>query len=140
MWHGYVGIEDLGLTVAQRNTLVTALRTLGPAIDPQPARKNHWRARLDDKAVIFEALFNDQDWTIATIKGRLAGIFGISAAQINHTQTSSVYGPVITFQYPGATNKLRMIAFAGINSTWQQSRQAAFQYIFDNLVAWQVNP
>ncbi|HSB65037.1 MAG TPA: hypothetical protein VLD65_00570, partial [Anaerolineales bacterium] len=136
MWHGYVGIEDLGLTVNQRNTLVAALRQLGPASDPQPARLNHWRVRLDDKAVIFEALFNDQDWTVETIKTRLAGIFGIDPALINHTTTSSVYGPVIVFKYPSNTNKLRMIAFAGVNATWEQSRQACSQYLLDNLLAW----
>ena len=31
MWHGYFGIENLALNDSQRDTLVTALRALGPA-------------------------------------------------------------------------------------------------------------
>ena len=132
MWHGYAGIEDLGLTVAQRQTLVDALEQLSANGHPQPSHRNHWRVRLDNKAVIFEAEFNGEDWTVETIKTRLANIFSIAPGQINHVITSSAYGPVVTFRYPGSTSKLRMIAFAGINSTWVQSRQAAVSYLFDN--------
>ncbi len=136
MWHGYVGIEDLGLTANQRNTLVNALRTLGPGQDDQPAHLCHWRTRNDGLAIIFEAEFADADWTIDSIKSRLATIFGVNPSLISATQTSSEYGPVVTFQYPAGTNKLRMIAFAGVNTDWELSRQAAAHYVLDNLAAW----
>ncbi len=138
MWHGYVGIEDLALTVAQRNTLITALRTLGPATDPQPARLMRFRARNDNKAAIFEALFQDQDWTVDAIKARLGSIFAVNPGLITHSTVSSDYGPAVTFQYPAGTSRLRMIAFAGVNANWEVSRLACTHYLLDNKAAWQL--
>ena len=48
--HTYIGIEDLGLTVPQRQTLIEALKKLGPASHPQPSHLCHHRIRLDGKA------------------------------------------------------------------------------------------
>lgn len=135
MWHGYIGIENLGLTDAQRNQLVAHLKTLGPASDPQPAHLCHWRTRLDNQAGIFEALFAEDTISIDAVKSTLGQIFSVDPATISHTVTSSAYGPVVTFARGG--NKLRLIQFGGVGSAWMASGDACRAYLKANSAAWE---
>ena len=123
-WHGYFAIEDLGLLPAQRDALIAELRALGPSADPQPARLNHWRTRLDNAAAIFEALFDEDTLTVAAFKNRLALLFVVNPDTIDtslqgHTFDTLVT-PVVTFSRTG-TDYLRLALFGGPSATWAES-------------------
>lgn len=134
--HFYAGIENLALNASQRQTLIQALEALGESnADSQPARRNHWRVRTDGDAVIFEALFNEDHWTIAAMKARLAAIFGVAVGTISHTVSNVAYGTVVTFIH-SSVQRLRMIAFGGASATYAESQQAAQAYLAANAVAW----
>lgn len=133
----YYGVENLGLTDAQRDVLAEALRQLGANNHPSPSRRNHWRVRLDGQVVIFEGLFNDSDWTALTIRQYLADIYGIDPATINYATTSTAYGPVVTYSRPAGTPRLRLIAFGGLLATWEQSHDQVLSYLAANRAAWE---
>jgi len=132
MWHGYFGIENLALNDAQRAELVAALRVLGPSSDPQPARLIHWRTRLDGNAAIFEALFDENLLSIDAMKDRLAAIFNISPAMIDHTLTIFHFGtgntPVAVFSRNG-TDYIRMALFGGVGADWMESGDECRAYL-----------
>jgi hypothetical protein len=111
------------------------LRALGSNTHPNPCMRNHWRVRLDNQAVIFEANFNDEDWTVATIRQRLANIFGVNVTLVTANTTTTAYGPVVTISYSG-TARLRMIAFGGLLATWAQSHDLVLAYLAANKAAW----
>ena len=131
-WHGYFAIEDLNLNDNQRDTLVDVLKALGPKTHPQPACLNHWRTRLDGDAAIFEALFDESLLTVEAMKDRLAAIFGISPATIDHTLTIFHFGPgstpVVVFSRNG-TDYLRMALFGGPDATWEESGDEVRAYL-----------
>lgn len=137
--HVYFGIENLNLTNAQRNQLVTALQDLGANNNSvQPAERNHWRIRLDNDAAIFEALFDEDSISISTMKNYLANIFSVQASTIDHATQPTQYGLMITFSRT-ATDYLRMVAFGYVSGwpSWSDSREAVLQYLSDNSAAWE---
>lgn len=138
--HVYMGLENISLNAAQKNQLVTALQQLGPIQAANPAHRNHWRVRLDGNAVLFEALFDDDDLTVASVKGYLASIFNIQASSISHTLTTPTFAarptPVATFRYNG-TDYLRVAVFGGPTATWAQSREETLAYLAANAAAWE---
>jgi hypothetical protein len=138
--HLYFGIENLNLTAPQKATFIEALQGLGQNNSgDKPNEKNHWRVRLDNDAVIFEALFDESNLTIAAIKARLATIFGVAVGTISHsTSQNATYGLIVTFPH-SAQNKTRMVAFGNNGSAWgtiAQSRAAAQAYLAANAAAW----
>lgn len=135
-WHGYFGIESLSLTDNQRNTLVKALRRLGPGNHSQPCKLCHWRVRPDGLAAIFEAEFDEDHLTIAAFKNRLATIFNVSASNITHATTTAYNSPVVTFKYNNV-NQLRLALFGGTGASWEESRTAAVAYLAANREAWE---
>ena len=139
-WHGYFAIEDLGLNANQRQTLIDALRRLGPATDSQPARLCHWRMRLDDRAAIFEAAFNEDNLTVDAFKARLAAIFGVDPVTIDHRLQSVTFDsrptPIATFSHSG-TDYLRMALFGGPGATWEQGRIEVLAYLAVNRDEWE---
>jgi len=143
MVHIYFGIENLALNDAQRATLVDALRALGPSSHPSPACLCHWRTRLDSQAAIFESLFDEDTITIDAFKNRLATIFNVDPATIDHainritlavretavvtfSRTGTDYLPVAFFGYDGATWP-----------TWQQSHLECLAYRAANAAEWE---
>ena len=134
-WHGYIGIENVGLSATQRATLIAELRTLGPASDPQPARLNHWRTRLDNEAAIFEALFNEGALTVARFKQRLATIFGVDPTTISDATQATQFGPLMTFS-KGGTDYLRFLLFGGKGAAWMESGDGARAYLAANAGEW----
>lgn len=139
--HFYLGIENLNLNAAQRQTLVDALKALGPASDPQPARLCHWRTRLDGDAAIFEALFNEDNVTIQAFKNRLADIFSVDPATIDHATVTQHFAggdtPVVTFSRLG-TDYLRFALFGGAGATWMESGNECRGYLALNKAEWEV--
>ena len=135
MIHTYFGIENIALNDAQRAELIDALRKLGPDQDPQPARLCHWRTRLDGQAAIFEALFNEDNITIAAFKNRLGNIFDVDPDSITHAVVFPTFDhlstAVVTFGRNG-TDYLR-VAFFGYNGTdwptWEQSGDECRAYL-----------
>ena len=136
MTRQYYGIENLALNDTQRQTLIDALKQLGDNQSVYPNFRNHRRVRLDGDAVIFEGKFNDADWTIDSIKNKLANIFSISAAVITDSVNQTVYGPVVTFG-AGETDRLRMVAFGGLLATWEESHDAVLDYLSNNHLDWE---
>jgi len=140
MWHGYLAIENLALSAAQRGLLVDALRALGPKSDPQPAHLCHWRTRLDNDAAIFEALFDEDTLTVEAFKRRLAEIFGVSWVTIGSALSSVTFAeratPIVVFSRSGM-DYLRMALFGGTDATWEQSRIECLAYLAANLEAWE---
>lgn len=137
MTRQYYGIEALSLTTAQKQTLVDALKLLGRnSLHPNPCYRNHWRVRLDNNAVIFEGDFDDSNWTVISIRDRLAAIFNVAANLITSSTASTAYGPVVTYTY-ASQQRIRMIAFGGLLATWTQSHDAVLAYLRANLAAWE---
>lgn len=131
MWHGYILVEDLGMTVNQRETLIDFFKTLGENNSTQPAFRNHRRIRLDSKAVIFEARFNKDNLTIQKFKDKLAEIFNIEASEILHSASNGF----VTFAKNG--DKLLTTLFGGNNSTWEESRLSCSAYLKTNQLLWE---
>ena len=98
-WHGYMGIENLALNASQKADLITALRALGNQTGDQPNLISQFRARLDNEAAIFEAVFADDDLTIPAVKQYLAG-HGLDVR--THVQ-SGAWVTSITLRPPGAS-------------------------------------
>lgn len=136
--HVYIGIENLALTVTQRNTLVARLQSLGALnTSAQPAERNHWRIRTDNQAAIFEAAFDENTITIAAVKQYLATIFNVDVSTITHSSQMVSYGLLITL-IRSATNQIRLVLFGydGGIPTWQQSGAAVRAYLAANAAAW----
>jgi hypothetical protein len=133
----YFFIEDLGLTVDQRQTLVNVLKAWGLRNDSLlPNERNHWAIRPDGKAVIFEAVFDADNLTVLWFRTKLSQIFSVSLTSITATTVSTIYGPLATFKYL-TTNKLRMGIFGGVTATWDESHIAVLQYLSDYKDLWQ---
>jgi len=135
-WHGYFYIEDLGLTDQQRLTLVDIFKARGVRNNgPFPHERNHWRIRKDDKAAIFEAVFEADELTTLWVRTRLAEIFSVPVANITASSTTTEYGPLLTFKYQ-TVNKLRLGIFAGLSATWQESWEAVRHFLIDFQLDW----
>lgn len=139
-WHGYLGIENINLNSSQRQTLVQAIRALGPSNHSQPCMLNHWRTRLDNDAAIFEALFDEDNLTVNWFKQRLGAIFGVSWVTIGHSVQNVTFvsqnTPIVTFSRTG-TDYLRMALFGGTGATWEQSRVEVLGYLAANQAEWE---
>ena len=135
-WHGYIAIENVGLNATQRQILIDEIKELGPGSDPQPAKLNHWRIRLDSEAGIFEANFNEDNLTVEVFKQRLANIFGVDPSTIDHVIQQISYGPMVTFSR-NSVDRLRFLAFAGVNSAWMESGDEARRYLKNNQSDWE---
>lgn len=135
-WQGYFYIEVLSLTAQQKQTLVTALKSLGLRnLSIHPQERNHWRVRTDSNALIFEAVFNSDLLTVAALKTRLATLFGVSESLIIPTTSSNIYGEIVVFKYSNV-DRLRVGVFGGRSAVYQASRAAAQRYLIDFNSLW----
>jgi hypothetical protein len=140
MRHFYFGIENIGLNGAQKWFLFNELMKLGPVSDESPARLNHWRVRSDTEAIIYEALFTEDNLSIDAIKTKLASFFGISPVTIGHTISSQSYSggttTLVVFRRTG-TDYLRMALFGGPGATWEQSGDECRGYLAATIDEWE---
>jgi len=121
----------------QRDMLFAALKGLGRNnLHPKPNYRNHWRIRLDGKAMIFEGDFNDEDWTVDSMTNWLSQVFEVNPHTISASLASTGYGPMATFIRNGA--KMRMIAFGGLLTSWQESHLKALAYLKANKLEWEI--
>jgi hypothetical protein len=140
----YWGIENIpptGLTAQQKQTLIDGIKTLSTNnSSPQPSERMNSRNRLDNDAVIFKALVNEDNLTPLAIRTRLANLFGVALNTITaSTNQVANIGPVITFSH-NAVPKIRMVAFGHNGTNWgttEQSKAAARAYLAANLAAWE---
>lgn len=135
----YFGIENIALTAGQRATLIAALQAIGPASDSQPSHIHHWRVRLDNDAVIFEAAYDSSELTVAAFKQYLATTFGVAVGQITSAASSATFdtlpSTVLTFSYQ-ATARMRAVLFGGVSASHAESRDEAAAYLASNSAAW----
>ena len=136
MAHIYIGLEVLSMTAPQKQTLMDAIKALGPRSDPQPARLLHSRTRLDGNAAIFETNFGDNEVTIDAVKNYFASAFAIDPAMISHSVVQMAYGPIVTLTH--TVDRLRLVQFGGVSPTWVESGDAARAYLRANMTAWEV--
>ena len=142
LWHGYLAVQDLGLTQPQRVTIWTQLQHLGLPNDPSPARRCHWRASIDDKTRIFEAAFDANALTIPATKERLATLFSVAAGDIEYTTLAHTFAElptqVVTFHYAGMP-RFRLAAFGTLAATWLQSQREALAYMRTDPDQWELD-
>ena len=139
-WHGYFGIENLNLNDSQRDTLVAALRALGPASHPQPACLCHWRTRLDGQAAIFEALFDEDHLAVDAFRQRLGTIFGVSWVTIGYDVSQQTFAtlptPIVVFSRLGV-DYLRVALFGGVGAEWMASGDECRAYLKLYAAQWE---
>jgi len=132
----YYGVEDLGLTASQRAAIVQAIQALGYDNEhPNPAWRNHWRIRPDNLAVVFEAAWNTEEWTIENVKGYLADAVNVNPNIIDDVLETITYGLMVTFSVAG-TAYLRIVAFGGLGTDYETSHTAVLEYLSDFKDAW----
>ena len=141
MWHGYIALQDLGMNQTQRQTLWQVFKDLSPAtLDNQPKHLNQFRLSLDEKKAILELLFDDEDVSISAFRIMLANTFDVSYVMITWNTTRREYGwswtPIWTFGRNG-TNYFRVALFGGVGADWLQSKDAALDYLRQNIEDWE---
>ena len=142
--HLYFGLEVLSLTAPQKATLVANLQALGQRNGGLPNERNHWRLRPDDDAVIFEAVFSEDNLTADSMKTWLASIFGVAVGTISHNLTTPTFGTrpsqVLTFTY-NSIQRIRSVVFGSVRiddvlTTYEESHAEALAYLAANAAAW----
>lgn len=134
----YLGIENIALTVPQQQALVDGLKTIGLQNDPSPAKINHWRIRLDGDGAIFEAEFDDANFTVNALRQRLATIFGVLLAQVTNATTNPAAGTVLTMSYQSVA-RVRFVVFGGSVATYQESQNAVRAYLAASSAQWELD-
>lgn len=136
-WHGYLAVEDLALTSDQRAAIVSAFRALGPTRQETdwPPFLNQLRVNIDSSKAIFEARFNQAHLTTENVVQFLADAAGANPANITPVVTQTARGPLLTLS-AGGTPQMRMLLFAGVNATWEESRQQVLAYLAANPDEW----
>lgn len=138
--HVYMGIEDLALNAQQRADILAALDALGPQSDQSPAHLNHWRTRLDNRARIYEALFDESALTVSAVKGYLANAVGVDPADVDHVLGSQSFAggttTLLTLSH-NATDYVRVALFGGPGATWLQSLAEVAGYVLLYASEWE---
>lgn len=136
----YIGLENLALDDAGRDTLLAAIQALGKADGgAAEGRMQPYPIRLDHQAGIFEATLDTTALTVAAWKARLAAVFNVSAASITSVVQTPGFGAgtstLVTFGRAG-TDYIRACVFGGVNATKRQSRDECWAYLAANRDVW----
>lgn len=117
MWHGYLLIESLppGWTNEQRQQAWGAMRGMGKQDDPSPAKINHSRLRLDDKAMIVEAEFDEAEIAREAVVAMIADALGVQDNAVDAAIAYQIFAE---------------------GQTWEDSRQACVAYLTANTIEW----
>lgn len=133
----YFYAENVNLTTAQQQSIVDAIKTWGRRDnDPNSRHRNHWRVRLDNKAVIFEAWVDSDNLTVLSLRQRLATLFSVPLAQVTGSVTTNAYGQLVSITY-NAQVRLRVGVFGGVTADYYTSQAKVRQFLHDNVVAWE---
>jgi len=132
----YFYLENVNLTTPQQQILIDAIKTWGKRDqDPNPRHRNHWRIRLDNKAIIFEAWFDNNNLSILNIRQKLADLYEVALSQITGSVTSNIYGQLLSVTY-NTLVRLRIGIFGGITADYYTSQTKAVQFLVDNKTSW----
>ena len=133
----YFYVSDLGLTTAQRGTLLGQLRLLELNHDaPNPCDRNHRRENLAGDTCIYEADLNPDHLSALAIKARLVALFGVAANTVTYATTQTAFGPAVLYKY-NSVNKLRLGVFGGIDADWGTSLEAGRAFLKANAAQWE---
>lgn len=141
MSHIYVYCQDLGLSPAQRTTIVVQLQKMGKSNgSPMPHLRNHWRVNLAGDAVIFESDWDMATITAAAIKTRLVSLFNVAANTITYATVTPTFATrpseVATYKY-STVNKFRIGVFGGRDASYGESLAEVQAYLKANAAAWE---
>lgn len=140
-WHGYIAVEDLGMSGPQRATLWGVFAGLSPAtLTGRPKDRNQWRLSLDGSQAILEMLFDEDDLSVAGFRGLLAEVFGVAAGSIEVDRREYEFGwnltPVWTFAR-GGVDYFRVALFGGVGGDGLASVDACRDYLGRHLAEWE---
>jgi len=134
----YFYAENVNLTAPQQQTIVDTIKAWGKRDnDSNPRHRNHWRVRLDNKAIIFEAWIDEQNLSLLALRQQLANLFGVALSQVTGNVTTNQYGQLVTLTY-NAVERLRVGIFGGITANYYTSQASARQFLMDNKATWEV--
>jgi hypothetical protein len=136
-----MAVENLNLNSSQALELWQAIKAKGANNQSNhPQYRNHWRLSIDNTKGIFEALFAQDNMAVDWFKDKLANIFGVNPATIDHgtqmVQFANRNTPIVTFSRTG-TDYMRVAVFGSVGATWNQSRIEANAYMKANLEEWE---
>jgi len=134
--HFYFVFENLALSQDDWDALVERFRQRGSTTSPQPAERNHQRLRLDEQAIIFEALFNENAVNERAVEGILSSITKIPPSRIDFAIEENG-DKVITYDIDGVPSLVHTV-MANEGATWNESRIAILSYIQTNKAEWNV--
>jgi len=109
-WHGYVLVENVGLSTDQWAVLLNQVRNQGSKRNHQPCRITHWRA-LDANRQIIEAVWRDGELSMAHFADWLGAILGADT------------GDIVAGDY------VRVTQFGGPDATWMESGDACRAWV-----------
>lgn len=117
-WHGYFLVTDFppGWSNQELIDAKTSLHGIGKQDDPQPAKINHTRERLDGLAIIIEAEFEDDE---------------ITRDAIIQTIAEALNKP------PGPIDAILHYELFAEGQPWNESGNAARQFLKDNQSDWE---
>lgn len=138
----YFGIEALPALPAKNYTLLKLLlRNMAANHYSQPADHFHYRARNDEKAIIFQGNFPRDFLRPGDIQERLSELFNVETNQITANINKISFGPgysaFCTFSY-NSTPRLRHVIF-GFDTTWPTLAESAAEcraFILANANDW----
>jgi hypothetical protein len=134
----YFYLENVALTVNQRDNLISQVKTWGKRDqDPNPKNRNHWRVKPDSQAVIFEAWIDEARLTVLNLRQWLADLYGVELSDITASTASTAFGQVVSITY-NTFLRLRVGVFGGVAAEYAASQAAARAYLNANAAVWEV--
>ena len=132
-WHGYFVVERQSISIENWDALIALFEAMGQHDTSFPMYNNHWRARLDGDAVIYESNFDTTEVSVEAFKQLLADEFGVDVADIEDEQSIVVYGDYETnvwqFIYPIAGQDRFKVERFGHGGDWEVSRNECLGYL-----------
>lgn len=138
--HIYFAIERQNIGTGNWSALVALFEAMGTADSPMPAFNNHWRARLDSDAVIYESKFDTSEVSLEAFKQLLADEFGVDVGDIETVASSADYAGIGTtvwqFKY-NSVDRFKVERFGAGGATWMQSGDECRGYLALNQAEWE---
>ncbi|MHC4621042.1 MAG: hypothetical protein ACYTEQ_25120 [Planctomycetota bacterium] len=140
MWHGYFVVERQNIGSGNWASLRALFEMMGTHDSLIPAYNNHFRARLDGDAVIYESQFNPTEVTIDEFKQLLADEFSVPIGDIQDVQSvvsyTSVYETAVWEFFYSAVLRFTVRRF-GRGGDRLVSLAETHAYFAANLAAWE---
>lgn len=115
----------------QWDALVSCIASMGENESPQPAYRNHCWTRTDGQAIIFEAMFDDEDLSTENLKNELSTIMLVDSSTILTSETTSPENLETVFSVDAGLMRTIKMSYAGCRE-WEESRLNAVDYVSSN--------